>query len=145
MVTRTLRRWRDRGAAAVEFALCVPLLVLLIFGSIEFGLAVQARTSVGNAAREGVRMASLVGAHDGVSADGEVRASATSAMAGITGTKTVTTTCVNPDATTCIFGSAEAGAVATVVVTLNYTGVTGMFSLLTNTTLTSSSYMRIEA
>jgi len=144
MVSRMVRRWRDRGAAAVEFALCVPMLVLLIFGSIEFGLAVSARTQVGNAAREGVRMASLVGMHDGASATAEVTAAATNAISGVSATPTVVVTCVNVDATTCTFGSAKYGAVATVVVTLQYTGITGMFPALTNATLKASSYMRIE-
>jgi hypothetical protein len=30
------------------------------------------------------------------------------------------------------------------VVTINYTGITGMFPALTNTTISGSSYMRIE-
>jgi Flp pilus assembly protein TadG len=138
MVTRKLRRWRDRGAAAVEFALVVPALILLIFGSIEFGLAVQARTMVGNAAREGVRVASLGGSV------ADVQASALNALGTVSGTKTVTVTCKTPSGTSCVIGAANPGNVATVVVTVNYTGITGMFPLLTNTKLTASSYMRIE-
>ena len=49
---------RDQdGAAAVEFALLLPLLVLLLFGIIEFGLAFNTRIQATNAAREGARMA----------------------------------------------------------------------------------------
>jgi Flp pilus assembly pilin Flp len=49
---------RDQGgAAAVEFALLLPLLVLLLFGMIEFGLAFNTRIQATNAAREGARMA----------------------------------------------------------------------------------------
>jgi Flp pilus assembly pilin Flp len=47
----------QEGAAAVEFALLLPLLVLLLFGIIEFGLAFNARIQATNAAREGARMA----------------------------------------------------------------------------------------
>ena len=138
MVTQNLRRWRDRGAAAVEFALVVPLLILLIFGSIEFGLAVNARTMVGNAAREGVRMASLR------YSPADVRAAALSALSAVSGTKTVTYTCTTPGSSTCDPSAPGPNSVATVVVTVNYTGITGMFPQLTNATLTAKSYMRIE-
>jgi len=138
MVTQNLRRWRDRGAAAVEFALVVPLLILLIFGSIEFGLAVNARTMVGNAAREGVRMASLR------YSPADVRAAALSSLSAVSGTKTVTYTCTTPASPTCDPNAPGPNSVATVVVTVNYTGITGMFPLLTNTTLTGTSYMRVE-
>jgi Flp pilus assembly protein TadG len=138
MVTRKLRRWRDRGAAAVEFALCVPMLVLLIFGSIEFGLAVQARTMIGNAAREGVRVASLGGSV------ADVQASALNALGSVSGTKNVTYTCTTTGSSTCDPAAPAKNSVATVVVTLNYTGITGMFPRLTNTTLTATSVMRIE-
>ena len=49
---------RDQeGAAAVEFALLLPLLILLLFGMIEFGLAFNARIQATNAAREAARRA----------------------------------------------------------------------------------------
>ena len=50
---------RDRGAAAVEFAICLPLLLLLVFGIIDFGRALNAQLSLTQAAREGVRLAAL--------------------------------------------------------------------------------------
>lgn len=144
MVSRTKRRWRDRGAAAVEFAFIVPVLVVLIFGSIEFGLAVQARTMLGNAAREGVRVASLTANGDATSA-AQVKTAVDNALAGVSGTKTVTVTCATPAGAACTIGAKNNGNnVATVTVTIDYTGITGMFPALTNKTLTASSYMRIE-
>lgn len=144
MVSRTKRRWRDRGAAAVEFAFIVPVLVVLIFGSIEFGLAVQARTMLGNAAREGVRVASLTANGDTTSA-AQVKTAVDNALAGVSGTKTVTVTCATPAGAACTIGAKNNGNnVATVTVTIDYTGITGMFPALTNKTLTASSYMRIE-
>jgi Flp pilus assembly pilin Flp len=47
----------EEGAAAVEFALLLPLLVLLLFGFIQFGIAFNTKIQATNAAREGARMA----------------------------------------------------------------------------------------
>jgi Flp pilus assembly pilin Flp len=46
---------RQRGAAAVEFALIVPLLVSLVLGVIDFGMALGQNISLQGAAREGAR------------------------------------------------------------------------------------------
>jgi hypothetical protein len=45
----------QNGAVAVELALLSPLLVLLIFGMIEFGLLIFNKQVITNAAREGAR------------------------------------------------------------------------------------------
>jgi Flp pilus assembly protein TadG len=50
---------RDRGSVAVEFALLLPVLLLLIFGVIDFGRAINAQITLTQAAREGARLASL--------------------------------------------------------------------------------------
>jgi hypothetical protein len=51
-------RRNDSGAAAVEFALVVPILLLLVFGIIEYGLwfsdSLSTRQGVREAARQGV-------------------------------------------------------------------------------------------
>jgi hypothetical protein len=49
----------DRGAAAVEAALVLPLLLLLVFGIIDFGRMLNAQIRVTEAAREGARALSL--------------------------------------------------------------------------------------
>jgi len=49
----------DRGAAAVEFALLLPLLLLLLFGIIDFGRALNAQITITQAAREGARLEAL--------------------------------------------------------------------------------------
>jgi Flp pilus assembly protein TadG len=55
---RSLRGWRDEsGAELIEFALAMPLLLLIIFGIIDFGLLFQKYLAVADAAREGARIA----------------------------------------------------------------------------------------
>jgi hypothetical protein len=65
-VRETPRRWRadargergergERGAVAVEFALVVPLLIILVFGMITTGFAYNDHLSATNAVREGAR------------------------------------------------------------------------------------------
>jgi Flp pilus assembly protein TadG len=49
----------ERGAAAVEFALVLPLLVLLVAGIADFGRAYYLQTTISGAAREGVRAMAL--------------------------------------------------------------------------------------
>src|SRR6516164_4921226 len=49
----------DRGAAAVEFALLLPVLLFLVFGIIDFGRALNAQITLTQAAREGAGMAAL--------------------------------------------------------------------------------------
>lgn len=49
----------DRGAAAVEFALVLPILVVLLFGVIDFGRALFAYNYLTAAVREGGRFAAV--------------------------------------------------------------------------------------
>ena len=44
-----------KGVAAVELAIVLPFLVLLVFGTIEFGLMFYNKQVITNASREGVR------------------------------------------------------------------------------------------
>jgi Flp pilus assembly protein TadG len=46
---------REKGASAVEFALVLPLLMLILFGIIEFGFIMYDKAIVTNASREAAR------------------------------------------------------------------------------------------
>lgn len=62
LLTRTIhgRRAPDqRGAVAVEFAIILPVLILLLFGIIEFGRAYNAKVALQGAVREGARVHAL--------------------------------------------------------------------------------------
>lgn len=49
----------ERGAAAVEFALILPILVSLLIGIVEFGRAYNAQITLTAAAREGARVMAI--------------------------------------------------------------------------------------
>src|SRR4051794_18938215 len=68
-----MRRTNERGTATVEFALLLPLLLLLLFGIIEFGRAYNAKIELTGAVREGARAAALG------KTDDEVRGTVTAA------------------------------------------------------------------
>jgi Flp pilus assembly protein TadG len=65
MLTRSQRAgdarpWAgDAGASAVEFALVLPVLLLLVFGIVQFGIAYNRVQGLQAAAREGARLASI--------------------------------------------------------------------------------------
>ncbi|HEX5631377.1 MAG TPA: TadE family protein [Acidimicrobiia bacterium] len=51
----------EDGAALVEFAIVLSLLVLILFGIIEFGRAYNAQATLTHASREGVRVLAITG------------------------------------------------------------------------------------
>ncbi|WP_206446194.1 TadE family protein [Agrococcus sp. KRD186] len=51
--------WRDRGATAVEFALVVPMLMVMLVGIVSFGFAFHVQTVLDNSARDAVRVFTL--------------------------------------------------------------------------------------
>ncbi len=107
--TRFAPRTRDRGSARpaergqslVEFALVVPVFLLLLSGMIDFGSGLYANQTIINAAREGARLGvtTLTSANDNPApVTARVKALATS----LDLTKlTVTVTCLLPAGTAC--------------------------------------------
>jgi TadE-like protein len=57
---RRARRGDERGAAMVEFAIVLPLLVMLTFGIIEFAVAFNADSTVSASTRAGGRTAAIL-------------------------------------------------------------------------------------
>ncbi|MEO8107934.1 MAG: TadE/TadG family type IV pilus assembly protein, partial [Actinomycetes bacterium] len=55
------KRRSDEGAAAVELALVLPILLLLVFGIISFGILFAQQLAVNNGVRQGVRTAVVAG------------------------------------------------------------------------------------
>jgi Flp pilus assembly protein TadG len=63
----------ERGAELVEFALTLPLLLLLVLGIIEFGFLFQEYEVVTNAAREGARVGALIPSAQYTTTEAEAR------------------------------------------------------------------------
>jgi TadE-like protein len=66
MLRRSLRSWtrvglRDDGQGLAEFAIVLPIFLLIVFGMIDIGRVIWATDNITNAAREGARYASLHG------------------------------------------------------------------------------------
>lgn len=49
----------QRGASAVEFAIILPILVMILFGMFQFGIAYNNWIALTHAAREGARLAAV--------------------------------------------------------------------------------------
>jgi Flp pilus assembly protein TadG len=131
----------------VEFALIVPLLVMVVFGIVDFGWAINRDSLVNDAAREGARAGSL----DATAAQIEstVRQDLTSIEP--LGTKpskiTVTVSCLKPDNTVCTNVTTDAVSGGTVVVTVavDHTWITPVGSIFgKGIVLKKTVEMRIE-
>jgi len=77
----------ERGAAAVEFALVLPILVMLLFGIIQFGMAFNQKQGLHAAAREGARVGSIP-----TTTEREIAARVDAALVGVAGTANAQTT-----------------------------------------------------
>ena len=131
----------ERGAAAVEFALVVPILLLLVFGIVDFGWMLNRDTMVNNASRDGVRAASL-GA-----TSAEVRSIVATNLGVPLSEVTTTVTCTKPDGSACTTYDAQAVSGGTAVVQVRFvhsfvTPITQIFG--SDVTLEKTSKMRIE-
>ena len=58
---RCLADRREAGQTLTEFAIVLPIFLLIVFGAIDLGRVIWAADSLANAAREGARFASVHG------------------------------------------------------------------------------------
>jgi Flp pilus assembly protein TadG len=101
----------ERGAALLEMAFTLPLLLLVCVGILEFGRAYQTWQVLTNAAREGARVAVLPGINDSAVRD-RVRQYMTSGQLPKAATATIA---IDRGTTVSIGGAATAGASAVTV------------------------------
>lgn len=121
----------EDGAAAVEFALVLPVLIMLILGILEFGLAYNAQITVTNAAREGAR--TMVIQNSPSAAKTAVETVSSALNPAITDSEITIT--VSNGTTTCTSGST-----ATVAIQYPFKFLTGFFG--TGYTMTGKAAMR---
>lgn len=114
------RRSRTRGQSLVEFALVVPVFLLILCGILDFGFVLYSRMTVINAAREGARVATTM-TEDPGQISGAVDSQVSAAAGGLDVT---TASCRVPkgggSACSGGLGSAEAGDSVKVTVTYNH-------------------------
>lgn len=127
----------ESGASAVEFALLLPVLMIILFGVIEFGIALYRQSVLTNASREGARL----GIVQSVPA-------ITSGAINTAITNYLTPAGINPaDVTRNIVAGGATGTPVIVTLTLPYTFVTlpGFIPSIASTiTLTARTEMRHE-
>ncbi len=83
----------------VEFALVIPVFLLVLSGILDFGFMLYSRMTVINAAREGARAAVIATAESQIPTAATSSAKAAAANAGVT-LSSVTTTCIPNNPTT---------------------------------------------
>ena len=128
------RQHRTRGQSLVEFALILPILLILMLGILDFGRAIFAYNSVSNGARSGARVAIVNQDIDEITAAVEAEAY------GLDGVDVT----FDPN----VEGSADCpsiGCVIEVGVSTEYIPATPIFSQLVGSiTVSSESQMPIE-
>lgn len=108
------RLQKERGAVAVEMAIVLPLLLMLLIGIIEFGRVFNVQISLSQAAREGARHAAIHHAD----ADLDVQEAALSAAPSLANLAVA----VDDDADSC-----APGADVRVTTTVMLGSLTGLF------------------
>ena len=154
---RTSRDRDQRGAVVVEFALIVPMLLLIVFGILDFGYMLNRNTIVSNASRDGARTASLDGSYADIctTVKSELQDSGISvptACTATTGSTIIKIDCKKVDNTACNATSttydtlAVSGATAIVTITYTYTYITPLIGQLFGSTevFTQTTQMRVE-
>jgi Flp pilus assembly protein TadG len=117
-----MRNKKEEGAAAVEFALILPVLLLILIGIIEFSRAFNAQLSLNQAAREGARYMAI---HNNA---GDAATAAANAAGRLAPTSVSTTFSVTGGGTTC-----AAGKQVTATTSYSLTTMTGFLDAFTGT------------
>jgi Flp pilus assembly protein TadG len=134
---------REDGVAAIEFALILPILLMIVFGIINYGVLLYDQAVITNAAREGARWGAIntsaaiscSGAATGVSDPCQIANSYTQANLITFGGSTTSTTTAT--------GAGTSGTTVTVTVNYTFTQI-GWVIGNTSNSLTATSVMYHE-
>jgi hypothetical protein len=121
-------RRRASGQSLAEFALVLPVLLLLFMGILDFGRAVYAYNTLSNAAREGARVAIVDQTVAGGIPAGAQRAADQATGLGIDPSTDVDVTYTAPDGSAC--PSHAIGCVATVEVRHQFRAITPIVGIV---------------
>lgn len=129
----------------VEFAIVMGLFFMIVFGMVDFGLAINTKTQITNAGREGARLGTVVRPLDAAVVEARVREAASGLDQSILA---ITVTCKDRDGgSTCDLGDAESGDSIVVTVDFQYNLITplpGFIDSDNKIDLRSITEMRIE-
>lgn len=119
-------RDKESGAVAVEMALLLPVLILLLLGIMEFGRAYNAQVTLTNAAREGVRVMAITN----VRADAEAAARNALSTLNTSSTNPTFAFTTSPTSTSPAKCSANQQVAMTISFSLDsLTGIAGPFAM----------------
>jgi len=130
----------ERGQSLVEFALILPIFVLVLVGLFDLGRAVYAYNTISNASRESVRVAIV----NQTTADVQAEALKQAVSLSITGAD-VTITYIDPSGTGTCSGNIDPGCVASVTVQYSYSAATPVIGQIIGPfTMTATTQMPVE-
>ncbi len=137
MNPRILRH--EHGQSLVEFAMSLPVLILILFALAEFGLMMNDQVSVANAARDGARVAALQGSGD-PNLTTDVQTAVTDALAPLV-PSSLASSCSSSLSSNANSGSGGTSQVGswTVTVTCPYSPITPLGSIFSLVGATGSS------
>lgn len=123
----------EKGQALVEFAIILPILLLIVLGILQFGMLINSYLTISNSAREGARLGIVGGTNTDIQ-------------------NVILKTSPNLDSKSLLIsitpsnGSRNSGDTLTVKITYNYNLTVPIISSLfnNNVTLNAQTSMRIE-
>lgn len=112
----------EKGSVAVEMAILLPVLILILFGIMEFGRALNTQAMLTHAARESVRVMAIT------------KSASDAKTSAINAAPTLSPNLISSNVDVTIFPAGTCTAPATATVTINYqlstlTGIAGPFEM----------------
>jgi Flp pilus assembly protein TadG len=143
-IARCKARAGQQGQAMVEFALFLPILLVLLFGVVEIGMMISDQIALVHAAHDGARAGSAPGCN--LDTNCEIAAAVAQANAALSGINQ----CATTNASAQVLGSNPQQIVVTVQCTYQaFTPLGGLLSMIGGAfnqqlTLSASTNMRVE-
>lgn len=144
MLGHRRRHREERGASAVEFALVVPILIVMVFGIVNLGVVLAQQISLNNGARQAARYAVVDGRNCGQIKDEGERNAETIGMVLADVPTPVVTNCGADTVKPCSGTTTGSNITVTMTRTADWTVPFPPFVSGTAPTLTGTGVMRCE-